>query len=284
MDSTTFWTVLRKYTFLTLGAVLFAIGLEIFLIPNKIIDGGVAGISILVSEMTGIKLGFLLFGLNLPFLFIGYKQIGRTFVISTLYAITVGSVSTSLMHHVDPLTREPLLAAIFGGMILGIGIGIVIRVGGSLDGTEIVAIMLNKKLPFSVGEIVMFFNIFILSSAGLVYQWDSAMYSIVAYVVAFKAIDMTMTGLEEMRSVTIISDKEQEIAKAIHNRLGRGVTFFPARGAYSKEEKMTVYCIITRLEESKMKTIIHEIDPNAFFVIEHVSEVYGEGFKKKDIH
>lgn len=279
-----YWTLIQKYLALTIGAVLFATGLEVFLVPNQIIDGGIAGISILISEMTGVKLGILLLTLNLPFLFIGYKQIGRTFVVSTLYAIIVGSVATTLMHHLDPLTREPLLAAIFGGMILGVGVGIVIRAGGSLDGTEIVAIMLNKKLPFSVGEIVMFFNIFILSSAGLVFQWDSAMYSIIAYVIAFKAIDMTMTGLEEMRSVTVISDKEQEIAKAIHTRLGRGVTYFPAKGAFSNEERMTLYCIISRLEESKMKTIIHEIDPNAFFVIEHVSEVYGEGFKKKDIH
>ncbi|MDF2719566.1 MAG: hypothetical protein K0R28_6491, partial [Paenibacillus sp.] len=168
--------IARRAVFIFLGAALVSVGLEIFLVPNNIIDGGVVGISIICQHLTGLPLGMFLTLINLPFLLLGYKQIGKTFAISTLYGVIVMSIGTALLHPVEPLTIDPLLAAVFGGIILGIGVGIVIRVGGSLDGTEIVAILLNKKSPFSVGEIVMFFNFFILGSAGFVFGWDRAMY------------------------------------------------------------------------------------------------------------
>jgi uncharacterized membrane-anchored protein YitT (DUF2179 family) len=276
--------IIKRALFIALGALLMSIGLEIFLVPNNIIDGGITGISIILSHVTGFKLGIFLFFLNLPFLIIGYKQIGKTFALSTLLGVAVMSFGTALLHPVKEVTNDPLLAAVFGGIILGIGVGLVIRYGGSLDGTEIVAILFNKKLPFSVGETVMFFNIFILGSAGFVFGWDRAMYSLMAYFIAFKMIDVTIQGLDESRSVWIISDKDQEIGEALLARLGRGVTYLHGEGGYTGEDKKVIFCVITRLEEAKLKSIIEDIDESAFLAVGSIHNVKGGNFKKRDIH
>ncbi|MFC0213464.1 YitT family protein [Paenibacillus chartarius] len=276
--------LLRRILFLFLGACMVSVGLEIFLVPNSIIDGGITGISIIASHLSGWPLGLFLTLLNLPFLFLGYKQIGKTFAISTLFSVLVMSIGTTLLHPVPPITIDPLLAAVFGGIILGIGIGLVIRSGGSLDGTEIVAILLNKKLPFSVGETVMFFNIFILGSAGFVYQWDHAMYSLIAYFIAFKTIDVTIEGFDESKSVWIISDQYKVIGDAIIDRLGRGVTYLQGEGAYTGDDKKVVFCVINRLEEAKLKSIVDELDSHAFLAVGNIHDVKGGRFKKRDIH
>ncbi|WP_134698637.1 YitT family protein [Ammoniphilus sp. YIM 78166] len=270
--------------FIFLGALMVSVSLEIFLVPNKIIDGGIVGISMLLAHLLDIKLGILLFILNLPFLFIGYRQIGKTFAISTLFAITLMSVGTILLHHVSIVTRDPLLASVFGGIILGVGVGLVLRYGGSLDGTEIIAILINKKTPFSVGQVVMFFNIFILGSAGFVFGWDRAMYSLITYFIAYKAIDITIEGLDESKFVWIISDLHSDIGDAISSRLGRGVTYLHGEGGYTGDTKKVIFCIITRLEEAKLKSIVEEIDPAAFLSIGNIHEVRGGNFKKKNIH
>lgn len=269
---------------ITFGAILMAVGLEIFLVPNNVIDGGIAGISIMLSHLTGASLGIFLFALNLPFIFIGYKQIGKTFAFSTLYGIIILSIATTLLHPVPPFTDDLLLATVFGGIFIGVGIGMVIRSGGSLDGTEILAILSNNKLPFSVGEIIMFFNIFILGAAGFVFTWDRAMYSLIAYFIAFKTIDLTITGLEESKSAWIISENHKDIGEAILHRLGRGVTYLKGEGAYTGDEKGVVFCVITRLEEAKLKDIVEEFDSSAFLAIADIAEVKGGRFKKKGIH
>ncbi|SFL12061.1 Uncharacterized membrane-anchored protein YitT, contains DUF161 and DUF2179 domains [Paenibacillus sp. 1_12] len=276
--------VIKRFIFLLIGAGLVSVGLEIFLVPNNIIDGGVVGISIILSHLTSIPLGVFLFVLNLPFFFLGYKQIGKTFALSTLVGVLIMSVGTSLLHPVPPLTNDPLLSAVFGGIILGIGVGIVIRYGGSLDGTEIVAILLNKKSPFSVGEIVMFFNLFILASAGFVFGWDHAMYSLIAYYIAFKMIDITIEGFDESKAVWIISDNYRDIGDAILDRLGRGVTYLDGEGGFTGGEKRVIFCVITRLEEAKMKSIVENYDPTAFLAVGNIHDVKGGRFKKKDIH
>lgn len=276
--------IIQRAFLITIGAILMSIGLEIFLVPNNVIDGGITGISIMLSYTTGWKLGIFIFLLNLPFFFIGYKQIGKTFAISTLYGIIILSISTSLLHPVSAFTQDILLASIFGGMILGVGIGIVIRYGGSLDGTEIMAILASKKLPFSVGEIVMFFNIFILGSAGFVFSWDRAMYSILAYFVAYKTMDVVIAGLDESKFVWIISDNFHDIGDAILHRLGRGVTYLTGEGAYSGDDKKVIFCVINRLEEAKLKDIVKEYDSSAFLAVGDIAEVRGGRFKKKDIH
>ncbi|USK68674.1 YitT family protein [Peribacillus asahii] len=276
--------IIQRAFLITIGAILMSIGLEIFLVPNNVIDGGITGISIMLSYTTGWKLGIFIFLLNLPFFFVGYKQIGKTFAISTLYGIIILSISTSLLHPVSAFTQDILLASIFGGMILGVGIGIVIRYGGSLDGTEIMAILASKKLPFSVGEIVMFFNIFILGSAGFVFSWDRAMYSILAYFVAYKTMDVVIAGLDESKFVWIISDNFHDIGDAILHRLGRGVTYLTGEGAYSGDDKKVIFCVINRLEEAKLKDIVKEYDSSAFLAVGDIAEVRGGRFKKKDIH
>ncbi|MCC2686642.1 MAG: hypothetical protein K0R75_3541, partial [Paenibacillaceae bacterium] len=191
----------RRALLVLLGSCFVAVALEIFLVPNNIIDGGITGISIILSHLSRLPIGLFLVLLNLPFLFIGYKQIGKTFALTTLCGVILMSVGTEALVPVPPVTLDPLLAAVFGGMILGAGVGLVIRAGGSLDGTEIVAILLNKKTPFSVGEVVMFFNVFILGSAGFVFGWDHAMYSLIAYYIAFKMIDLTIEGFNESKFV-----------------------------------------------------------------------------------
>ncbi len=276
--------ILKRTLFIFIGAVLMGVGLEIFLVPNQVIDGGIVGISIILSHLLGWKLGLFIFILNIPFFFIGYKQIGKTFALSTLFGITILSITTSLLHPVPAFTEDILLATVFGGIILGVGVGIVIRYGGSLDGTEILAILANKKLPFSVGEIIMFFNIFILGSAGFVFGWNRAMYSLIAYFVAFKTIDVVIEGLDESKSAWIISEYYQEIGDAIIARLGRGVTYLNGEGAYTGDNKKVIFCVITRLEEAKLKSIVEDLDESAFLAVSNIAEVRGGRFKKKDIH
>ncbi|WP_374939780.1 YitT family protein [Bacillus sp. MCCB 382] len=276
--------VVKRTILITIGAVIMAVGLEIFLVPNQVIDGGIVGVSIMLSHITGIKLGLFIFILNIPFFFIGYKQIGKTFAFSTLYGIVILSISTTFLHPVAAFTQDILLASLFGGIVLGIGVGMVIRYGGSLDGTEILAILSSKRLPFSVGEIIMFVNLFILASAGFVFSWDRAMYSLLAYYVAFKIIDITIKGLDESKSVWIISENYEEIGDALLHRLGRGVTYLKGEGAFSGDDKKVIFCVITRLEEAKLKDIVAEHDPSAFLAIADIAEVRGGRFKKKDIH
>ncbi len=276
--------LLRRVFFMFMGACLVSVALEIFLVPNDIIDGGITGISIIMAHLTHVPLGIFLTLLNLPFLLLGYKQIGKTFAISTLFSIVAMSIGTELLVPVSPLTIDPLLAAVFGGVLLGIGVGMVIRSGGSMDGTEIVAILVNKKTPFSVGEAVMFVNVFILGSAGFIFGWDHAMYSLMAYYIAFKMIDITIEGFDQSKSVWIISEKPREIGDALLSRLGRGVTYLNGEGAYSGNDKKVIFCVITRIEEAKLKSIVDDIDSGAFVAIGNIHDVKGGRFKKKDIH
>lgn len=276
--------LLQRIFILTVGSSLVSVALEIFLVPNRIIDGGIVGISIITSYLSGWPIGIFLLLFNLPFLFLGYKQIGKTFALSTLYSVILMSIGTYLLHPVEPLTIDPLLATVFGGIILGIGVGMVIRSGGSLDGTEIVAILLTKKSPFSVGEIVMFFNLFILGSAGFVFTLDRAMYSLMAYFIAFKMIDITIEGFNESKSVWIISDRAHEIGNAIIHRLGRGVTYMHGEGAYTGGSKKVIFCVITRLEEAKLKAIVEEVDAGSFLAVGNIHDVKGGRFKKRNIH
>lgn len=275
---------LKKLIFVPLGAILVAVGLEIFLVPNHVIDGGIVGISIILSELTNFSLGLLLILLNLPFFFLGYKQIGKTFAVTTFAAVIILGTSTFLFHHVPVFTEDLLLASVFGGIILGIGVGLVIRNGGSQDGTEVLAILFNKKTPFSVGEVVMFFNLFILGSAGFVFGWDRAMYSLMAYFIAFKTIDIVIEGVDQSKSVWIISDQHETIGDALNFRLGRGVTYLNGEGAYSGDDKKVIFAVITRLEEAKLKSIVEDLDPSAFLAVGDIHDVKGGRFKKKDIH
>ena len=275
---------IKKYLVLIIGSLIYSAGLEIFLVPNNIIDGGIVGISIMASYLTGIPFGVYMLVLNLPFLYLGYKQIGKTFAISTIISIIALSIFSEFLEPVPQITQDYFLAAIFGGIIAGAGVGLVIRQGGSLDGTAITAIILDRKTSFSVGEVVMFFNLFILGAAGFVFGWDKAMYSLVAYFIISKMIDVVLKGLDESYAVMIVSDEYEEIADALMHRLGRGVTYLHGQGAYTGDDKQVLYCVVTRLEVVKLKEIALEKDETAFVTINPVHDIVGGRFKKKSIH
>ena len=275
---------IKKYLVLIIGSLIYSAGLEIFLVPNNIIDGGIVGISIMASYLTGIPFGVYMLVLNLPFLYLGYKQIGKTFAISTIISIIALSIFSEFLEPVPQITQDYFLAAIFGGIIAGAGVGLVIRQGGSLDGTEITAIILDRKTSFSVGEVVMFFNLFILGAAGFVFGWDKAMYSLVTYFIISKMIDVVLKGLDESYAVMIVSDEYEEIADALMHRLGRGVTYLQGQGAYTGDDKQVLYCVVTRLEVVKLKEIALEKDETAFVTINPVHDIVGGRFKKKSIH
>jgi uncharacterized membrane-anchored protein YitT (DUF2179 family) len=276
--------IAKRIVMIITGAVFMAMGIELFLVPNQLLDGGIVGISIILSHLTGIQIGLFIFLLNIPFFFIGYKQIGKTFALSTVLGITVLSICTYFLHPVARFTDDLLLATVFGGIVLGIGVGLVIRYGGSLDGTEILAILFSTKTAFSVGEIIMFFNLMIFTIAGFVFTWEQAMYSVLAYFIAYKTIDIVIQGLDESKSVYIISDFVDEVGEAIIDRLGRGVTYLHGEGAYTGDKKKIIFTVITRLEEAKLKTIVEDIDPLAFVAIGNIAEVRGGRFKKRSIH
>ena len=274
----------NKYIYIFIGSIITAVGLEIFLFPNNIIDGGVVGISIMLSAITGLPFGAFLILINLPFLYLGYKHIGKAFAIATTFAVISLSFWSSVFLPVLPVTNDYFLAAVFGGIITGTGVGIIIRNGGSLDGTEIVAILTDKKTVFSVGEIVMFINLFILSSASLVFGWDKAMYSLVAYFVIAKMIDVVLKGLEETYSVMIVTSQHTDILNRLMLEMDKGVTVLHGEGGYTKEKRKILYCVVTRLEIDKLKNMVLDIDEGAFVTINPVSDIVGGRLRVKKNH
>ncbi len=268
---------------LVVGSMIYSAGLNLFLVPNEIIDGGVVGVGLIAAALSEIPFSFWVVLLNIPFFFLGYKKVGASLAAYASVAVLILSFWSPLFEAMDPITRDPFLATIFGGMIIGIGVGIVIRSGGSLDGTEIMAIWLDRKTSFSVGEIVMFFNIFILGSAGFVFSWNSAMYSLVAYFICSKMIDMVSNGLDESKGVFIVTEKSDEVADAVMNQMHRAVTRLHGAGGFLKNDKDILYCVISRLEVTRLKYVTHDIDPQAFLSIFDVREVQG-GFMKKRKH
>lgn len=272
--------LIPRLFFLAFGAFIAGFGLEGFLIPNNMIDGGIVGISIMLSYLTKANLGVLILCINIPFIFLALKKLGKTFVFQTLYAIAMLGISVNVFHH-HRATDDILLATVFGGVVLGVGVGIVLRNNAAMDGTEILSIRLAKKSGFSIGEIIMFLNIFVYTAAGFVYGWDKAMYSVLVYFICYKVIDIVLEGLNESKSVNIISDKAEAIGNAIIQKLDIGVTYMKGRGGYTGVEKDIIYCVISRLELAKLKELIKAIDPTAFVAVESVHEVEGVQIKEK---
>ena len=269
-----------SFLLITLGATLAALALEIFLVPNNIIDGGIIGISIMISYITKAKLSILTFVLNIPFLILGYKQLGKSFLIKAAYAMLVFSVLLEQFKPVPELTNDILLATVFGGLLLGIGVGFVIKFGACLDGTEVVAILINKKTSFSVGQVVMFLNFFIYSTSGLLFGWDRALYSILTYFITFKIIDMVSEGFEQAKAAMLITNHGEEIANSIYKHLGRTVTMLEGEGLISGK-KVVLYAVVTRIEIPELKRIVAADDYSAFVTITDVNEIVGKHIKKK---
>lgn len=271
--------LLRRLVFILIGATMAAVSIELFLVPNAIIDGGIIGISLILDYLSPVPFGILLVFINLPFLFFGYKHIGKSFFISSIFAIVALAIIEFPLHPIPGFVDDPLLATVFGGMLLGAGVGLVIRNGGALDGTEILGILLTRKLPFSVGEFVMFANVFIFTWAGFVLGWEQAMYSILTYYIASKTIDTVIQGLDDTKSVIIVSEAYEELGQAINSRLGRSVTKLHGKGGFKESPKDVIYVVVTRLELTKLKKIVIDIDPKAFLTIMATQEVHGGTFK-----
>jgi uncharacterized membrane-anchored protein YitT (DUF2179 family) len=258
------------------GAAVAAIGLQAFLIPNHLLDGGVVGLSIISATLSHLPLGLFLIALNIPFIYLGWRKLGRGFTIAASLGIITLALATTLFHLKDGITHEPLLAAVFGGVLVGIGVGTVIRAGGTLDGTEVLAILADRRLPFSIGEIILFLNIFILGSAGFVFGWDNAMYSLIAYFVAYKTIDVTVAGLDESRSAFIVCNRNQEVALAIRRELGHDVTILSSSVGNMPVAGGALFVVITRIEERRLKALVFAHDKHAFVAFAHVHEVVGK--------
>lgn len=274
-------SIIRKILGLTIGAIIYSAGLNLFLIPNHIIDGGITGISLLVQALTGVPFSLLIVALNLPFFYLGYRRLGAGLAVSSTYAIVVLSLFSSIFEEMKPATTDPFLSTIFGGIIIGIGVGIVIKSGGSTDGTEIVAIWMDSKSSFSVGEIIMFFNFFILGAAGFVFSWNSAMYSLIAYFICSRMIDAVSTGLDSSKGIFIVTTEYDKVSDAIVHDMHRAVTRLHGQGGFLKDDKDVLYCVVTRLEVTKLKQVVHGIDPSAFLSVFDVQEVQGGLVKGK---
>lgn len=272
---------LKKVLCWILGAFIVAVALEMFLLPNKIIDGGVIGISMMISYFSEWNLGILIFLINIPFLLCALKCLGKKFVINTFAATIILSISTNLVTNLNPVTGDLLLATVFGGILLGLGVGLILRNNASLDGTEMLSMVIAKTNKIiSVGQLLMFMNLFIYTIAGFLLGWDRALYSIITYFIASKVIDTVLEGLDKAKSVRIVSDYSKEIGEAIMKELDVSVTYMKAMGGYSRQEKILTFCVVNKFDIPKLKELVHSIDPRAFIVTEDVHEVEGVRIKK----
>ncbi len=269
--------------FLVVAVLSAGLGLRGFLLPSHFIDGGVTGVSMLVSALSKISLPLLILIINIPFIIIGFRQIGKMFALKSVLAI--GGLALCIAFFPYPVaTNDKLLAAVFGGFFLGAGVGLSIRAGGVIDGTEVMALLLSKKMGTTVGDIILLLNIFIFSIAAIFLGLEPALYSILTYFAASKTIDFLIHGLEEYNGITIVSARSDEIKAAILNDLGRGVTVYKGMGGLTNEEQDILFCVVTRLEIPKVKSAIREIDEAAFIAIHRITDARGGVMKKQVLH
>jgi uncharacterized membrane-anchored protein YitT (DUF2179 family) len=263
-------------------------GLRSFILHNNFIDGGAMGISLLLAELTPFSISMLVIFVNLPFMFMAVKQIGNVFAVRTTIAITMLALSLAFVSTPD-MTHDKLLVAVFGGFFLGAGIGFSVRGGAVIDGTEVLAIFLSRKIGATIGDIIFIINIIIFSAAAYLLSVETALYSILTYLAASKTIDFIIEGIEEYMGVTIISVKHEEIRQMIIEKLGRGVTIYKGKGGYGKtgikaRDMDVLYTVITRLEIARMQSEIEKIDANAFVVMTSVKDTKGGMIKKRPLH
>lgn len=273
---------LLQYAILIAGSVIAAFALEKVLIPVKIMDGGMVGIAMIISTLTRLPLGLLTIALNLPLVWIGGRKLERAFFIRTLAAMGAFSLAlevfgTGFFEQIT-ITEDKLLATVFGGLLLGVGVGLVLLSGGCLDGTEAVAILISKRLRCSVGQVVLFFNVLIYLTAGILFGLDRALYSLLTYIIVSRIEDFVNTGMQQGKAVMIITDQGEQIAQDIYETLGRTVTLIEGSGLISGE-KIVLYCVITRIELSTMRKIIEKDDYSAFMSVSDVSEIVGKHIK-----
>lgn len=270
-----------------IGIVSAGFGLKGFLLPNSFIDGGAMGISLLISETTNISLSILIVAINLPFLILGYSQIGKQFAIKSIIAI----IALAFVVHIIPyplITSDKLLIAVFGGFFLGAGIGLAIRGGSVIDGTEVLAIFLSKRTGLTIGDIVFILNIIIFSFGAYILSIEIALYAILTYLAAARTINFIIEGVEEYTGITIISDDSEKIRLMITEELGRGVTIYAGKGGYGKKGDSLkqidiIYTVVTRLEIASLKREINKIDSDAFIIMNSIKDTKGGMIKKRSM-
>ena len=269
---------LLRYFLIVIGAAIAAYAVENILVPNSILDGGVTGVSIILNLLFKWRLSLCIIIINIPFLYVGFKNLGWKFLIKTIFSIVVFSIFLEVFHHYDSLTDNIYLATVYGSVILGVGVGIVIRFGGCLDGTESVGIVISKHTSLSVGQFVLFCNAIIFTVAGIFFGVDRALFSLLAYFITSKIVDEISEGLEKGKAAMIITEDGKKMANHIYKKIGRTVTIIKGNGLISGE-KAVLYCVITRIEVSELKRIVEEEDGTAFVTITDVSEIIGQHIK-----
>ena len=272
------------YLCIATGAFLAALSIRMFLYPNHLIDGGVIGISLILGRLTNDKLiSIYLILLNIPFIYLAYKFIRNTFVIQMLIAIFFFAAFLMGLENIPTFEGDSLEIIVIGGAILGTGVGLIIRYGGCLDGSEILGIIANKRLGFTVGQVVLVFNVFVFASYGFIFlDWHSSFKSLLTFIVAFKMIDLVIVGLDEIKNVLVISDKSKAIGSSILKELGLGLTITSGQGGYTGEKKDILNVIVERLDLADLKELILQIDPHAFISISNIYEVvYSHKSSKK---
>lgn len=286
-NSQSFLIYLKNLLFTAFGAFLAALAIRVFLYPNELIDGGIVGVSLIFSRLFGDSyLSYFLLIFNLPFIYLAYKVIRKTFVINMLVAVLLFAFFLSLLQNLPPFIGESIEVIVFGGVTLGAGSGLMIRSGSCTDGTEIMGIILNKKMGFTVGQIVLVINIFIFAAYGWIFHdWHIALKSLLTYIVAFKMIDIVIAGLNEIKSVLIITTNPQRIKDLVMNKLGLGLTIIPGIGGFSGEDRDILLVIVERLDLADLKELVLREDPGAFIAVQNLHEVaYGKqvsSFSKK---
>lgn len=268
------------------GIISAAFGFEGFLLTNNFIDGGATGVSLLLAEVTHVPLYLLLVVVNIPFVILGYTIMGRTFAIKTALAISGLALCLAFVHFPN-VTDDNLLVAVFGGFFLGSGIGLAMRGGAVLDGTEVLAIYISKKIGTSIGDVIILINIIIFSAAAYLLGIDHALYSMITYMAASKTLDFLVEGIEEYIGVTVISSRHDEIKHLVTHELGRGLTVYQGKRGFGKEEGQSMdilFTVITRLELNRIKAGIERIDPDAFVVMHPIKDTKGGMIKKRPLH
>ena len=279
--------MMKDLFFIGAGIMSAAFGLESFLLPNLFIDGGATGIALLITETSSLPLYMLIVLVNIPFLVLGYKAIGRNFTIKATSAIVGLAIVLALLDFPE-ITQDRLLVAVFGGFFLGAGIGMSIRGGAVIDGTEVLAIFLSRRLSTKIGDIIIIINIIIFLAAAYMLSVESALYSMLTYLAASRTLDFVVDGIEEYTGVTIISQQSESIRQMIIDKMGRGLTIYDAKGGYRKNGKQNqyevIYTVITRLEISKLNKELARIDPEAFVVMTRLNDTKGGMVKKRIFH